>query len=153
MIEALRNALNLPDLRKRILITLGVLLVYRFASHVPVPGVDRDALAALLSGTGAASGFVSILNLLSGGAVARFSILAMGVYPYITASIIIQLLTPIIPVPGRATERGRSRPQQAEHVHLLPGDPNGGAKCHRSDPLIQRWSADRRLSHHAEFWL
>ena len=97
MIEALRNALNLPDLRKRILITLGVLVIYRFASHVPVPGVDREALAVLLSGGGAASSFVGILNLLSGGAVARFSILAMGVYPYITASIIIQLLTPIIP--------------------------------------------------------
>jgi preprotein translocase subunit SecY len=58
MIDAVRNALNLPDLRKRILITVLVLVIYRFASHVPVPGVDREALSALLSGRGAASTFV-----------------------------------------------------------------------------------------------
>ncbi len=108
MIEALRNALNLPDLRKRILITVAVLVVYRFASHIPVPGVDREALAALLSGGGAASSFVNILNLLSGGSVARFSVLAMGVYPYITASIIMQLLQPIIPALGELAKEGEA---------------------------------------------
>jgi preprotein translocase subunit SecY len=108
MIDAVRNALNLPDLRKRILITVLVLVVYRFASHVPVPGVDREALAALLSGRGAASTFVGILDILSGGAVARFSILAMGVYPYITASIIMQLLQPIIPALEELAKEGEA---------------------------------------------
>jgi len=108
MIDAVRNALNLPDLRKRILITILVLVVYRFASHVPVPGVDREALAALLSGRGAASTFVGILDILSGGAVARFSILAMGVYPYITASIIMQLLQPIIPALEELAKEGEA---------------------------------------------
>jgi preprotein translocase subunit SecY len=81
MIEAVRNAWNLPDLRKRILITVLILAIYRLAAHVPVPGVDREALSVLLSGQSAASNLVGILNMLSGGAVANFSVLAMGVYP------------------------------------------------------------------------
>jgi preprotein translocase subunit SecY len=123
MIEALRNALNLPDLRKRILITVAVLVVYRFASHIPVPGVDREALAALLSGGGAASSFVNILNLLSGGSVARFSVLAMGVYPYITASIIMQLLQPIVPALeelAREGEAGRNKMNMYTYYLAIP---------------------------------
>ena len=123
MIEALRNALNLPDLRKRILITVAVLVVYRFASHIPVPGVDREALAALLSGGGAASSFVNILNLLSGGSVARFSVLAMGVYPYITASIIMQLLQPIIPALeelAKEGEAGRNKMNMYTYYLAIP---------------------------------
>ncbi len=123
MIEAVRNALNLPDLRKRILITVLVLVVYRFASHVPVPGVDRAALAALLSGRGAASTFVGILDILSGGAVARFSILAMGVYPYITASIIMQLLQPIIPALealAKEGEAGRNKLNMYTYYLAIP---------------------------------
>ena len=108
MIEAVRNAWNLPDLRKRMLVTILILVVYRFAAHVPVPGVDRDALATLLSGQSAASNFIGILNMLSGGTVANFSILAMGVYPYITASIIIQLLTPIIPALEELSKEGEA---------------------------------------------
>ncbi len=94
MIEALRNALRLPDLRNKILFTLLVLVVYQFAAHVPVVGVDRGALQALLA---QGSGIVGVLNLLSGGALANFSVIATGVYPYITASIILQVLIPVIP--------------------------------------------------------
>jgi len=98
MIEALRNAWRLPDVRNRLLITLLILLVYQFAAHVPVIGVDKNALQTLLDPTqSSAAGFIGVLNLLSGGAVANFSVLANGVYPYITASIIIQLLVPIVP--------------------------------------------------------
>ncbi|MBN1967057.1 MAG: preprotein translocase subunit SecY [Anaerolineae bacterium] len=95
MIEALRNSLRLPDLRNKLLYTLLIIMVYQFAAHVPVPGVNRDALQALFGGEGA--GFLQVLNLLSGGAVSNFSVIANGVYPYITASIILTLLTPIIP--------------------------------------------------------
>jgi preprotein translocase subunit SecY len=108
MIEAVRNAWNLPDLRKRILITVLILTLYRLAAHVPVPGVDRQALQALLTGQSAASNLVAILDLLSGGAVANFSILAMGVYPYITASIIITLLQPIIPALEELSKEGEA---------------------------------------------
>jgi preprotein translocase subunit SecY len=95
MFEALRNAWRLPDLRKTLLITALILVIYQFGAHVPVVGVDQRALEALL--TGSAGGLVGTLNLLSGGAVRNFSVMAMGVYPYITASIIFQLLIPLVP--------------------------------------------------------
>ena len=85
------------DIRKKLLITLGLLAIYRLAANIPVPGINRVALSSLFSQGGAASNLVNLLDLLSGGTVSRFSILAMGVYPYITAQIILQLLTPIIP--------------------------------------------------------
>jgi preprotein translocase subunit SecY len=85
------------DIRKKLLITLALLILYRLAANIPVPGINRAAIASLAQGTGAASGLVGLLDLLSGGTMSNFSILAMGVYPYITAQIIIQLLVPIIP--------------------------------------------------------
>jgi preprotein translocase subunit SecY len=85
------------DIRRKLLITLGILVIYRLAAHVPVPGADRAAIAALMGGTGAESTLIGIMNMLSGGTVSNFSVLAMGVYPYITAQIILQLLVPVIP--------------------------------------------------------
>jgi preprotein translocase subunit SecY len=95
MFEAFRNAWHLPDLRNKLLITGLILVVYQFGAHVPVIGVNSAALESLLSGQ--AGGLVGALNLLSGGAVRHFSVMAMGVYPYITAQIIFQLLIPLIP--------------------------------------------------------
>jgi len=97
MIQAVRNAFTLPDLRRKLLFTLAILIIYRLAAHVPVPGVNQTALKNLLQGGGAGGQLVGLLDILSGGAVATFSVMAMGVYPYITASIIFQLLVPIIP--------------------------------------------------------
>jgi len=85
------------DIRRKLLITLGILALYRLAANVPAPGVDISALQVLSQSASAQGGFVGFLDLLSGGTVSNFSILAMGVYPYITAQIILQLLTPIIP--------------------------------------------------------
>ncbi len=87
------------DIRNKLLISLLLLAVYRLAANIPVPGIDRAAVAGLSQMTGAGRNLVLIglLDLLSGGAVSQFSILAMGVYPYITAQIILQLLKPIIP--------------------------------------------------------
>src|SRR5512147_186465 len=84
------------DIRKKILISLGILILFRIAANVPVPGINRDALATFFSEQGD-TGFLGFLNLLSGGTIRNFSLLAMGVYPYITAQIILQLLVPIIP--------------------------------------------------------
>ncbi len=95
MIEGLRNAFRLPDLRNKLLFTGLILVIYQFAAHVPVVGVDRQALSNLISGS--SNGIIGVLNLLSGGAVSHFSVIANGVYPYITAQIIIQVLTPVIP--------------------------------------------------------
>ena len=85
------------DIRRKLLITLGILLIFRIAANVPAPGVDRDALAAFFQSQGGTGGFLGFLNLLSGGTISNFSLLSMGVYPYITAQIILQLLIPIIP--------------------------------------------------------
>jgi preprotein translocase subunit SecY len=85
------------DIRRKLLLTLLILAIYRLASHVPVPGANKDVMAQIMNAGGAAGNLISILDLLSGGTVSRFSVLAMGVYPYITAQIILQLLTPIIP--------------------------------------------------------
>ncbi len=86
-----------PDIRRKLLITLGILLIYRLAAHVPVPGVNHNVLKQILNAGGAQGAFVGLLDMLSGGTVSQFSVLAMGVYPYITAQIILQILVPIIP--------------------------------------------------------
>jgi len=99
------------DIRNKLLITLGLLAIYRFAANIPVPGIDRAVLAQLASSGGAAGNLFNLLDLLSGGTVSRFSILAMGVYPYITAQIILQLLVPIIPALER---RMRENPREAQ---------------------------------------
>lgn len=96
MVDAIRSAFALPDLRRRILFTIGMLVLYRLLANIPVPGVNLQAWLAF-SSQGSGNSVVDFLDLLSGGAVRNFSVMAMGVYPYITASIIIQLLTPIIP--------------------------------------------------------
>src|SRR3972149_4551079 len=101
----LRRLWGMADIRPRLLITLGLLMIYRFAAHVPVPGVNPLALRELLEQTSTGAGtLVGLLDLLSGGTVSTFSVLAMGVYPYITAQIILQLLTPIIPRLQKMTE-------------------------------------------------
>ena len=92
------------DIRRKLLITLLILVIYRFAAHVPVPGVNAEAIASILEGGGAGGTLVSLLDLVSGGTVSNFSVLAMGVYPYITAQIILQLLVPIIPAMQRRME-------------------------------------------------
>jgi len=85
------------DIRRKLLYTLGFLALYRVAANVPVPGVDHVALETFRANLGANGTFFNFLDLLSGGTVSQFSLLSMGVYPYITAQIILQLLTPIIP--------------------------------------------------------
>lgn len=123
MIESVRNALALPDLRRRILFTIGMLVIYRLVSNIPVPGVDMQAWLAFTSGQGFENRLIDLLNLLSGGAVANFSVLAMGVYPYITASIIIQLLTPIIPQLEEMAsegEQGRNRINKITYYITVP---------------------------------
>jgi preprotein translocase subunit SecY len=85
------------DIRRKLLITLAILILFRIAANVPVPGADREALAAFFQTQSGTGGFIGFLNLLSGGTIQNFSLLSMGVYPYITAQIILQLLIPIIP--------------------------------------------------------
>jgi preprotein translocase subunit SecY len=92
------------DIRRKLLITLGLLALYRVAANVPVPGVNFQALAQFRASASASGTFFDFLDLLSGGTVSQFSLLSMGVYPYITAQIILQLLVPIIPALQRRME-------------------------------------------------
>ena len=93
MFEALLNAFRAPDLRRRILYVLGILIVFRLLAHVPVPGVDREQLTAFLD----QNAIFGLLNLFSGGGLSSLSIVALGMNPYINASIIMQLMTGVIP--------------------------------------------------------
>lgn len=92
------------DIRRKLIVTLVILAIYRLAAHVPAPGVDQAILKAFRSSTSGSGTFLDFLNLLSGGTVSNFSLLSMGVYPYITAQIILQLLIPIIPSLQRRME-------------------------------------------------
>lgn len=92
------------DIRRKLIITLVVLAIYRLAANIPAPGVDQAILQAFRDSSGGSGTFLDFLNLLSGGTVSNFSLLSMGVYPYITAQIILQLLIPIIPSLKRRME-------------------------------------------------
>jgi preprotein translocase subunit SecY len=110
---------TLPDLRRRILFTLGILVVFRFIAHVPLPGVDLDRLAELF----VEHLIFGMLNLFAGGAMAQFSIAALGVFPYVTASIIMQLLVPVIPrlqALSQEGEIGRQKINRITHMATIP---------------------------------
>jgi len=100
------------DIRQKLLITFLLLAIYRFAANVPVPGINPEVIGQLTQTPGAAGNLINLLDLLSGGTISNFSILAMGVYPYITAQIIIQLLLPIIPALERRIKENPREGQQ-----------------------------------------
>ncbi len=105
-IETLKNIFKIEDLRSRILVTLGFLLIYRLGAHIVLPGVDPMQLEALQSQS--SSGLLGILNMFSGGAFANASIFALGIMPYISASIVIQLLGMAVPYFQRLQREGES---------------------------------------------
>jgi preprotein translocase subunit SecY len=96
VLRAFVNAFKVPDLRKKIFFTLFIIAVYRFGSHVPVPVVDINLLANAFKQQGA-GGFLAFIDLFSGGALTRMAVFGLGIMPYITSSIIMQLLTVVIP--------------------------------------------------------
>ena len=105
-IETIKNIFKIEDLRKRIIYTLAILLVYRAGSFVVIPGIDPSQLANLKSQT--SEGLLGLLNMFSGGAFGNASIFALGVMPYISASIVIQLLTMMVPYFQRLQREGES---------------------------------------------
>ena len=96
MLSSLRNMFKVPDLRNKILFTLFMIVVYRFGAHIPVPGVDLTAVKTLRD-QAKAGGVLGFLNLFSGGALTQFAVFALGIMPYITSSIIMQILGVVIP--------------------------------------------------------
>lgn len=106
MIEAIRNAFRIPDLRRKILFTLMIIALYRVGAHIPVPGVDPvEVKEALVQQGGSALG---LLNLFAGGALENFAVFALGIMPYITATIIMQLLQAVIPTIERWSKEGEA---------------------------------------------
>ena len=110
MFKTIRNAWTIPDLRRKILFTILIIVFFRIGSVIPVPFIDMDALAKLMVQNGAASGdsALAYLNTLSGGAFSNATIFAMGVTPYINSSIIMQLLTVAIPPLERMSKEGEA---------------------------------------------
>ncbi len=119
LLQAMVDAFRLPDLRRRILLTIGILAVFRFVAHVPLPGVDPEALQLLFE----RNAMLGMLDMFSGGAMRYFSVAAMGVYPYITASIIMMLLVPVIPrlqAISREGETGKNKINRITHWLTVP---------------------------------
>ncbi len=119
LLQAMFDAFRIPDLRRRILFTIGMLVIFRFVAHVPLPGVDAAALQELFE----RNALLGMLDLFSGGAMRYFSVAAMGVYPYITSSIIMQLMVPIIPrlrALSQEGEAGRNKINQYTHWLTVP---------------------------------
>jgi preprotein translocase subunit SecY len=110
MLSAFRNALKIPELRGKILFTVAIIAVYRLGSHLPVPGVDFDAVQNFLENPGNQdqNGAFTLINLFSGGALTQFAIFALGIMPYITSSIIMQLLQVVIPRLEQLQKEGES---------------------------------------------
>jgi preprotein translocase subunit SecY len=119
MLTAVLSAFRIPDLRAKILFTLSMLVCFRVLASIPVPGVDKDGLQDFIEN----NQLLGMLNLFSGSGLSNFSIVAMGVYPYITASIIMQLMTPIIPRLNELSnegQQGRNKINQYTHWLTLP---------------------------------
>ncbi len=106
LIETIRNIWRIEDLRKRILTTLGLILIYRLGSHVVLPGVDPNMLAGLQQQT--SKGVLGLLDMFSGGAFSRASVFGLGIMPYISASIVVQLLGIAVPYFQRLQREGES---------------------------------------------
>ena len=119
LLQAVLDAFQQPDIRRKLLLTIGLLVVFRFVAHVPIPGVNRELLELAFED----NAILGFLNLFSGGALRNLSVAALGVYPYITSSIIMQLMVPIVPslqALSREGEQGRNRIQLYTHYLAVP---------------------------------
>ena len=119
LIQSMLDAMKVPDLRARILFTIAMLVVFRFVAHVPVPGVDTQALSQAFQ----QQALLGFLDLFSGGALSNLSVAALGVYPYITASIVMQILVPAVPQLKQISQEGefgRQRINQITHYLTVP---------------------------------
>ena len=119
LLQAAIDAFSIPDLRAKILFTLAMLALYRFIAHISIPGIDPSRVEDLVNN----NQLLGFLDLFSGGAFRRMSIVALGVFPYITASIVVQLLTPVVPSLqelSREGEAGRAKMNRMVHWLTVP---------------------------------
>jgi preprotein translocase subunit SecY len=137
MLKAIANAWKLPDLRRKLIFTFIILVIFRLAAHVPVPGILPEELSKIF----AANQLLGLLDMFSGGAMANFSVMAMGVYPYITASIIIQLLQPLIPALDELSKEGEAGRSKLNQYMLLVTIPLATLQGFSQATLLQRAGA------------
>ncbi|MBN1579306.1 MAG: preprotein translocase subunit SecY [Anaerolineae bacterium] len=115
MLQGVVNAFKLPDLRRKLLITLLILVIYRLGAHVPLPNINREVLQQIAQ----ENQLINLLDMFSGGAMSNFSVMMLGVSPYITATIIFQLLTPIIPALEKLQQERDGREKLERYQYLL----------------------------------
>ena len=118
MFSWLANAWRVPELRRRLLFTAVILAAYRLGSWMPAPGVDSAQIQNFFNGRGGS--LLGLLNLFSGSALSRFSIFALGIMPYVTASIILQLMTVVVPSLEQLQKEGEAGYAEDQPVHALP---------------------------------
>lgn len=104
MFEKLLNMFRIPELRRRIIFTLSILVIYRIGAHIPTPGIDINALSEFFKQN--SGGLLNLVDMFSGGALKRFTVFSLGIMPYISASIILQLLTVVIPTLEKLSKEG-----------------------------------------------
>src|SRR5712672_1739142 len=124
MLTAFVRAFQTPDLRKKLLITLGLIALFRFGASLPTPGISEKNVAFCSNAAtqGSAAGVLAIVNLLSGNALLRMSVFALGIMPYITASIILQLLTVVIPRLKTLKKEGQAGTAKfTQVIAVIPG--------------------------------
>jgi preprotein translocase subunit SecY len=137
LLQAMIDAFSLPDLRKRILITIGILVAFRFVCHVPLPGLDPSKLSTLFE----SNALLGMLDLFSGGAMKQFSVASMGVYPYITASIIVILLVPVIPKLQALSQEGEAGKNKVNLITHWLTVPLAGLSGYGQLVILQRSGA------------
>ena len=161
MFEKLANIFKIPDLRKRVLFTLAMLAIYRLGAFIPTPGVDTKLLSQFFDSQGGSA--LGLFNLFNGGNLRRFTVFALGIMPYITASIIFQLLTVVYEPLAKLQKEGeigrRKITQWTRYVTIVLGAiqsaanrPHALARFRRSVLRTQSWLRlcrhDGRHSHH-----
>lgn len=108
MLKGFANAFRIPELRKKILFTIGILLLYRFGAYLPAPGIPFSDMLSAYKNAASSSGALAVLNLFSGGALSRVSVFSLGIMPYITSQIILQMMQSVIPGLGELAKEGES---------------------------------------------
>ena len=108
MLKGIVNAFRIKELRDKILLTLGILVLYRIGSHVPVPGIPLTGMLAAYQNASSNASFISVLDLFSGGALSRVSVFCLGIMPYITSEIIMQMMQTVIPSLGELAKEGEA---------------------------------------------
>src|SRR3990172_8576284 len=114
LLQAMIDAWAQPEVRMKLAFVFAMLVIFRFVAHIPIPGVNPELLKRAFEGNNSTGAFLDTLNLFSGGALRRLSVASLGVYPYITASIIMNVMTPLIPslqALSREGEAGRNKIQ------------------------------------------